>query len=154
MSQSPRLSIIINAHLLPNKYLLQSRPGVLVGCPGWVPFQAELRMFTFLTAHRSVQEFGPVCMPRLHATEGVGGEELAAPVGEMPAWATPFPTPVAQQQVLHQALCVGKRTCKHRTKFNQGSRLAFSGSALTLLLRTGRARFVNMRPHFNLLISF
>lgn len=40
----------------------------------------------FLTTHRSVQEFGPVCTPRLHATEGVGGEkELAAPVGEVPA---------------------------------------------------------------------
>lgn len=40
----------------------------------------------FLTTHRSVQEFGPVCTPRLHAIEGVGGEkELAAPVGEVPA---------------------------------------------------------------------
>lgn len=72
----------------------------------------------FLTAHRSVQEFGPMYMPRLHAIEGVGGKkELVAPVGEVSACATLIPTPVAQQ-VLHQALCVGKRMCNHRTKFN------------------------------------
>lgn len=57
------------------------------GGPSWLgALSGGVEDVNFLTTHRSVQEFSPVCMPRLHATEGVGGEkELAAPVGEAPA---------------------------------------------------------------------